>query len=60
MRDKDLENESGSAEKAKAGTAGFLIELENKRAIKVCGFDFLRISLILKCKIFIYLSPTCT
>ncbi|KAG2706970.1 hypothetical protein I3760_05G127000 [Carya illinoinensis] len=33
----DIENRSGSAEKAKAGTAGFLIELENRRAIKVFG-----------------------
>lgn len=30
---KDLENGS---EKAKVGSAGFLIELENRRAIKVC------------------------
>ncbi|XP_041013863.1 ureide permease 1-like [Juglans microcarpa x Juglans regia] len=34
---KDLENGSYSAEKAKAGTAGFLIALENRRAIKVFG-----------------------
>ncbi|GLT72622.1 hypothetical protein SLA2020_445400 [Shorea laevis] len=33
----DLENGSGSSEKAKAGTAGFLIQLENRRAIKVFG-----------------------
>ncbi|KAE8023144.1 hypothetical protein FH972_008883 [Carpinus fangiana] len=33
----DLENGSGSVEKAKVGTAGFLIELENRRAIKVFG-----------------------
>ncbi|XP_062162482.1 ureide permease 1 isoform X2 [Alnus glutinosa] len=33
----DLEDGSGSAEKAKVGTAGFLIELENRRAIKVFG-----------------------
>lgn len=32
---KDLEKGSGSVEKAKAGTAGFLIELENRRSIKV-------------------------
>ncbi|KAL7132705.1 hypothetical protein ABFS83_12G092100 [Erythranthe nasuta] len=34
---KDLENGSASNEKAKFGTAHFLIELENKRAIKVFG-----------------------
>ncbi|KAG2702500.1 hypothetical protein I3760_06G092800 [Carya illinoinensis] len=34
---KDLENGRCSAEKAKAGTAGFLIALENRRAIKVFG-----------------------
>jgi hypothetical protein len=39
----DLESGSGSVEKAKVGTAGFLIELENRRAIKVGGFDSLRI-----------------
>lgn len=32
---KDLENGISTLEKAKAGTAGFLIELENRRAIKV-------------------------
>nr|GEX63466.1 ureide permease 1-like isoform X1 [Tanacetum cinerariifolium] len=32
---KDLENGTGKVEKAKAGTAGFLIELEGRRAIKV-------------------------
>lgn len=36
-REKDLENGAGSAENAKAGTAGFLIEVENRRAIKVFG-----------------------
>ncbi|KAM7487501.1 hypothetical protein LguiB_024985 [Lonicera macranthoides] len=34
---KDLENGISTLEKAKAGTAGFLIELENRRAIKVFG-----------------------
>lgn len=34
---KDLENSIGNEEKAKFGTANFLIELENKRAIKVFG-----------------------
>ncbi|GJS88191.1 ureide permease 1-like protein isoform X1 [Tanacetum coccineum] len=34
---KDLENGTGKVEKAKAGTAGFLIELEGRRAIKVFG-----------------------
>ncbi|KAI4328543.1 hypothetical protein L6164_020887 [Bauhinia variegata] len=34
---KDLESGSGSANKAKAGTAVFLIELEKTRAIKVFG-----------------------
>ncbi|KAF8399590.1 hypothetical protein HHK36_015458 [Tetracentron sinense] len=34
---KDLESESVRVEKSKAGTADFLIELENKRAIKVFG-----------------------
>ncbi|KAA8532902.1 hypothetical protein F0562_032981 [Nyssa sinensis] len=33
----DLENGTSTAEKAKAGTAGFLIELENRRSIKVFG-----------------------
>ncbi|XP_042495924.1 ureide permease 1-like isoform X2 [Macadamia integrifolia] len=32
-----LENGSSHPEKAKIGTADFLMELENKRAIKVCG-----------------------
>ncbi|KAF8408203.1 hypothetical protein HHK36_007346 [Tetracentron sinense] len=34
---RDLENENVRVEKAKAGTADFLIELENRRAIKVFG-----------------------
>ncbi|XWS64182.1 hypothetical protein CRYUN_Cryun06bG0164600 [Craigia yunnanensis] len=34
---KDLENGNGTTEKAKAGTADFLVELENRRAIKVFG-----------------------
>ncbi|KAE9615479.1 putative ureide permease [Lupinus albus] len=34
---KDLENGSGFTNKAKAGTAVFLIELENRRSIKVFG-----------------------
>ncbi|BAT99129.1 Ureide permease [Vigna angularis] len=34
---KDLEDGSTSVHKAKAGTAAFLIELENKRSIKVLG-----------------------
>ncbi|KAL7163747.1 hypothetical protein ACSBR2_039798 [Camellia fascicularis] len=34
---KDLENGSSTSEKAKFGSAGFLIELENRRAIKVFG-----------------------
>ncbi|KAJ7943347.1 Ureide permease [Quillaja saponaria] len=34
---KDLEEVNGSADKEKVGTAGFLIELENRRAIKVFG-----------------------
>ncbi|CAL5338596.1 unnamed protein product [Camellia sinensis] len=34
---KDPENGSSTAEKAKFGSAGFLIELENRRAIKVFG-----------------------
>ncbi|EOY01707.1 hypothetical protein QUC31_013647 [Theobroma cacao] len=34
---KDLENANGTTEKAKAGTADFLVELENRRAIKVFG-----------------------
>ncbi|XP_075657543.1 ureide permease 1-like isoform X3 [Castanea sativa] len=37
VRESDVENGSGSAEKARAGTAGFLIELENRRSIKVFG-----------------------
>ena len=39
VRESDVENGSGSAEKARAGTAGFLIELENRRSIKVGNFD---------------------
>jgi hypothetical protein len=39
VRENDVENGSGSAEIAKAGTAGYLIELENRRAIKVGDFD---------------------
>ncbi|KAK6242652.1 Ureide permease - like 1 [Theobroma cacao] len=34
---KDLENANGTTEKARAGTADFLVELENRRAIKVFG-----------------------
>ncbi|KAJ9174164.1 hypothetical protein P3X46_017222 [Hevea brasiliensis] len=34
---KDLENGNAPSEKAKAGTAAFLIELENRRSIKVFG-----------------------
>ncbi|KAF7124926.1 hypothetical protein RHSIM_Rhsim12G0136300 [Rhododendron simsii] len=34
---KDLENGSRASEKAKAGTAAFLVELENRRSIKVFG-----------------------
>lgn len=34
---KDMENGNGTAEKTKAGTAAFLVELENRRAIKVFG-----------------------
>jgi hypothetical protein len=55
----DLEDGSGSAEKAKVGTAGFLIELENRRAIKVGSFDSLWIALIYSYGILIYTSPTC-
>lgn len=33
-KSKDLESGGGSADKVKAGTAFFLIELERKRAIK--------------------------
>ena len=32
-----MENGSSTPEKAKAGTADFLVELENRRSIKVCG-----------------------
>jgi hypothetical protein len=32
-----MENGSSTPEKAKAGTADFLIELENRRSIKVSG-----------------------
>lgn len=35
MGTKDLENGSRASEKAKAGTAAFLVELENRRSIKV-------------------------
>lgn len=34
---KDPESGNGSVGKAKAGTAHFLVELENRRAIKVCS-----------------------
>ncbi|KAH7569990.1 hypothetical protein JRO89_XS05G0029500 [Xanthoceras sorbifolium] len=34
---KDLESGNGRADKAKAGTAHFLVELENRRSIKVFG-----------------------
>ncbi|XP_011018538.1 PREDICTED: ureide permease 1-like [Populus euphratica] len=34
---KDMENGSSTPEKAKAGTADFLVELENRRSIKVFG-----------------------
>ncbi|XP_038681471.1 ureide permease 2-like isoform X4 [Tripterygium wilfordii] len=34
---KDLENGNATVEKAKFGTADFLVELENRRAIKVLG-----------------------
>uniref|UniRef100_A0A6N2M7T6 Ureide permease n=1 Tax=Salix viminalis TaxID=40686 RepID=A0A6N2M7T6_SALVM len=34
---KDLENGSSTPEKAKAGTADFLVDLENRRSIKVFG-----------------------
>uniref|UniRef100_A0A7N2LAD2 Ureide permease 1-like n=1 Tax=Quercus lobata TaxID=97700 RepID=A0A7N2LAD2_QUELO len=34
VRESDVENGSSSADKARAGTAGFLIELENRRSIK--------------------------
>ncbi|KAJ6902644.1 hypothetical protein NC651_020198 [Populus alba x Populus x berolinensis] len=34
---KDMENGSSAPEKAKAGTADFLVELENRRSIKVFG-----------------------
>ncbi|CAK8540443.1 unnamed protein product [Lathyrus sativus] len=37
VKSKDLESGSNSAEKLKAGSADFLIELENTRAIKVFG-----------------------
>ncbi|XP_057962537.1 ureide permease 1-like isoform X3 [Malania oleifera] len=36
-RKRDLESGSGTAEKAKFGSADFLMELENRRAIKVFG-----------------------
>ncbi|KAL4574327.1 hypothetical protein LXL04_021156 [Taraxacum kok-saghyz] len=37
LKGKDVEYGSGKSEKAKAGTANFLIELESQRAIKVFG-----------------------
>ncbi|XP_061347245.1 ureide permease 1-like isoform X1 [Gastrolobium bilobum] len=37
IKSKDLESGSNSADKSKAGTAVFLIELEKRRAIKVFG-----------------------
>ncbi|KAL2349163.1 hypothetical protein Fmac_003163 [Flemingia macrophylla] len=37
VNSKDVEDGSGSAFKAKAGTAAFLIELEERRSIKVLG-----------------------
>lgn len=35
--EKDLENGIGKTEKAKVGTADFLLEIENRRSIKVCA-----------------------
>lgn len=34
---KDPENGNDPVQKAKAGTAGFLVQLENRRSIKVVG-----------------------
>jgi len=39
VKSKDLESGGSSAEKLKAGTAVFLIENENRRAIKVCDHN---------------------
>lgn len=51
---KDLENGNGRTEKAKVGTADFLIELENKRAIKV-GWCLFQLWLSMNFKILIRL-----
>ncbi|XP_030957427.1 ureide permease 2-like isoform X2 [Quercus lobata] len=40
VRESDVENGSSSADKARAGTAGFLIELENRRSIKAYLSDW--------------------
>lgn len=41
VKPKDIETGSNSAEKLKAGSADFLIELEKTRAIKACDYDLL-------------------
>lgn len=44
---KDLEGGIATSDKAKVGSAGFLIELENRRSIKVCEINlFLIIGLL--------------
>lgn len=40
---KDLEGGIAPSDKAKVGSAGFLIELENRRSIKVCEIFLLLI-----------------
>ncbi|KAI5437825.1 hypothetical protein KIW84_023806 [Lathyrus oleraceus] len=41
VKPKDIETGSNSAEKLKAGSADFLIELEKTRAIKACDYNLL-------------------
>lgn len=40
VKSKDLERGSSSADNVEAGTAVFLLELEERRAIKACNYTF--------------------
>jgi len=40
VKSKDLESGSSSADNVEAGTAVFLLELEERRAIKACNYTF--------------------
>lgn len=41
VKSKDLESGTGSADNIGVGTAVFLLELEEKRAIKACDYDLI-------------------